>query len=192
MSRNFVIARPPCLFILRRCLLPAVLALAGLSFSAPARATLIHAFDNVFVGNDPTEVFTFPLSLPAGQPVVFTFTGTVANQNLTLLGHSGVRFALFWSDAGGPQPPATQYPPDHASDIDLPVVDPILGPQPVPVQFSMFPTEVPASVSLAVEGTGPDDNFRLVGNLTVENIPEPGSFAIALMSIAGLTARRKR
>jgi hypothetical protein len=192
MFRPNGISNPPCVFVLRRCLLPAVLALTALSFSAPANATLIHTFDNVFVGNDPTEVFTFPLSLPAGQPVVFTFTGSVANQNLTILGHSAVRFALFWRDAGGNQSPATYYPPDGASDVDLPVVDPILGPQPVPVQFSLYPPEVPASVSLVVEGTGPADNFRFVGDFTVENIPEPGSFAITLLSIAGLNARRKR
>jgi hypothetical protein len=156
------------------------------------KAAVIHTFDGVFIGDDPGGSFNFGLSPVPGTPVVFTFLGYVENQNLTVLGHSGVRFSLYWNDLFGTRVSTASFPSDGVSAVDLPVVDPILGPQRVPVEFSLTTTAIPSDVTFTVEGVGPADNFRMVGTLTMESIPEPrGGLLIGLVSAGGSMRRRR-
>jgi hypothetical protein len=63
--------------------------------------------------------------------------------------------------------------------VRLPPVDPVLGTVRVPVQFGAdLGLSAPAVVELIVEGLGPADNFRLVGDLTIQPVPEPGMLAL--------------
>ena len=192
MIRPVRISTVRCLSpLLRPLLLPALVITALLSV-APAKAALIHTFDDIFIGDDPGGSFTFDLTTPPAQPVAFTFDGYVENLNLTILGHTGVVFGLYWRDAMGAPFPGTAFPTAGVSSLGLPVVEPILGPQRVPVRFTLSPITAPSSVIFYVDGQGPADNFHVVGDLTMEPVPEPGCFAGISLGLAGLALRRRR
>jgi hypothetical protein len=160
--------------------LPAVVALSiGIIASASATAAVIQSYDELFQGDDPSKVFTLNLLFEPTTPSELRFDGFV--ENLDSFDETGVRFGLAWQTADGTHGIGTTFPAgdDFNMGVRLPPVDPVLGAVHVPVQFGAdLGLSSPAVVELIVEGLGPADNFRLVGDLTVQPVPEPGMLVL--------------
>jgi hypothetical protein len=136
--------------------------------------TVLQSFDRLFQGDDPSEVFEFTLPFDPAVPSSVRFSGFVENRDT--FAETGVRFALFWGRIAGGFDGGILYPEEHMG-VRMPAADPVLGPKRVPVEFQASVGYWPAWVRLDVEGLGCCDDFRLVGDLSVEAVPR---LAIAL------------
>jgi hypothetical protein len=156
-----------------------IVILVSVRLAASAPAAVIQSFDELFQGDDPSKVYTFNLLFEPLTPSELRFDGFV--ENLDLFDETGVRFGLAWQAADGTHGIGATFPAgdDFNMGVRLPPVDPVLGTVRVPVQFSAdLGLSSPAVVELIAEGLGPADNFRLVGDLTIQPVPEPDVLAL--------------
>ena len=151
-----------------------VAILAAVHLTASTFGAVVHSFDELLQGDDPSQVFTFNLPFEPLTPTQLSFDGFV--ENLDLFNETGVRFGLAWQTVNGSGGDGISFPggEDFYMGVRLPPVDPLLGAVRVPVQFGADLAFSPAVVELIVEGLGPADNFRLVGDLAIQPVPEPG------------------
>jgi hypothetical protein len=151
----------------------------GTAAQVGAQVLTNRAFDIVLQDDDPGASFTFELSPDPLVPSVLRFDGFF--QNLEPL-QTGVRYDLSWSrpDGGFAGSLATDWTPL-----------PSLGQ--LPVQFEQSVPFTPASVNFYIEGGGPTDHFRFVGDFTIAQVPEPTIFTLlGTGSVFGLLCRRFR
>jgi hypothetical protein len=143
----------------------------NLAFTPGYTATVLQSFDRLFQGDDPSEVFEFTLPLDPAMPSSVRFAGFVENRDT--FAETGVRFNLAWGRTAGGFDSGILFPdgPEYLMGVRMPPADPLSGPIRVPVEFQASVGYWPASVILAVEGLGCCDNFRFVGNLTIEPLP---------------------
>jgi hypothetical protein len=63
----------------------------------------------------------------------------------------------------------------------------------LPVQFEQSIPFTPATVNFYIEGGGPADHFRFVGDFTIAQVPEPTVFTLfGTGTLLGLLGRRFR
>lgn len=184
-------ARQPYLWSI---LLAAACTGAGfMAATATAQGAVLQSFDQVFQGDDPTQGFDFNLPLDASTPVMLQFQGYAENLDAA---ETGVRFLLIWQSLDGNSFPRDEFPSgnDFFSGVRLPPVDAVLGTTQVPLSLVSSPGYTPAAIRFVIEGLGPADNFRIVGDLTVQAVPEPSAIAIAACGAIGLllVGRRAR
>ena len=156
----------------------------------PSPAAVLGSINQIFAGNDPSERFDFTPTFDPSQPSVLRFEGIVTNQRESPF-DTAMRFNLQWrnpDDSIG----EVLFPelPQYFSGLDLPGADP--DPVPVPAIFQAELPFHPGWVSLAVEGLGPSDDFRLVGDLTLDAIPEPSACTLLLGIAIAVALRRRR
>jgi hypothetical protein len=127
-----------------------------------------ESFNLLFQGDDPSQVFTYDLPFNPLVPSLVRFDGFFEN---LAPDETGVRYGLRWLRADG-----SGFDGGLLTDVDgvrLPGVDPVLGPVRVLTQFDQCIAFTPSTVHFDVEGLGPADNFRLVGEFTITPVPEP-------------------
>jgi len=169
----------------------ALCVLIPLWMPAVTEAAVLRSFDQRFEGDDPTEGFDFNLPYDADVPSVVRFEGFAENLNTGADAGTGVRFALRWrppaGDGGG-----FDFPADDQPGVRLPAADPEAGPVRVPIQFETTLPYSPALLHFTVEGLGPADNFRFVGDLSIRPLPEPAAGAlVAALAVAALRRNRR-
>jgi hypothetical protein len=152
-----------------------------LTFGAPAQAgaqlLTNRAFDIVLQDDDPGAVFTFDLSPDPFVPSVLRFDGFF--QNLEPL-QTVVRYDLTWTRPDG----------GFAGSLGIDWT-PLPGSGQLPVQFEQFIAFTPASVDFHIEGGGPTDHFRFVGDFTSVQVPEPTVITfLGTGTVLGLLCRR--
>ena len=150
--------------------------LAGLivaSTSFRASAGTLETFHRLFQGDDPTEGFDFSLAPDPVAPSLIRFFGFAENRDT--LSETGVRFWLGSWRTNGTRDELHLFPrePEFFTGYRLPPADPLNGPVRVPIQFQTRLEYCPASVHFTVEGLGCCDDFRFVGDLTIEPAWEP-------------------
>lgn len=140
----------------------------------PAAAQLlIQPFDAVLEGDDPGKVFPVDLPYDPATPVVVRFEGFFQNLDT---GETGVRWGFWWSQSeGGGTEGFTGI-----SFARLP------GSGTLPVQFERWIGYTPDTLFLHVEGGGPADHFLFSGEMTIQQVPEPGVWVV--MGLAGIVA----
>lgn len=120
---------------------------------AYAQVLTNRAFDIVLAGDDPGETFTFNLPGNAVLPSLVRFDGFFENLDPF---ETGVRHWLWWSlpnvDGGFQGIDFTRLP----------------GSGRLPVQFTRWIWFTPETMVLLVEGGGPGDYFRFVGDLRIQ------------------------
>lgn len=133
---------------------------------------LLQSFDRLFQGDDPTEGFEFSLPLDLAVPSVVRFAGFAENQDM--FHETGVRFWLIWGRAEGSHEEVRIFPeePEFFMGFRLPPTDLAGNPVRVPMEFQSRIDYSPAWVKFTVEGLGCCDNFRLVGDLTIQPGPQ--------------------
>ena len=174
--------------------LPAVrCALAVIFVASPAAGAVLRSFDQVFQGDDPSEVFEFDLPFDPAVRSVLRFDGFAENLGTGPEAETGVRFQIRWRPAVGDGGGA-DFPDDpEGMGVRLPAADPVLGPTRVPIRFETGVPYSPAVVLLGVEGLGPSDHFRFVGEFSIRPVPEPtGVVSLAVMAIASIGFGRPR
>ena len=160
-----------------------------------APGAVLRSFDQVLEGDDPTEVFELNLPFDAAVPTVLQFNGFVENLDAGDDAETGMRFQLRWrpmaGDGGGFDFPDPADP--NSRGVRLPAADPLLGPVRVPVTFQTIVPYSPALVRFGVEGLGPTDRFRFVGDLSIQPVPEPHAATVgSAVLIATLILRGTR
>ena len=139
-----------------------------------------RSFDLVFQGDDPGEVFTFVLPFDPLVPSAVRFVGFFENLSTS---DTSVSYNLSWltSDSTRSSGPS--------SDGFVPLT----GAGHLPVVFDQLVGFTPARVDFQVEGGGPSDHFRFVGEFAIQQVPEPGVFTLlGTGAILGLLCRRFR
>ena len=138
-----------------------------------ANAATLQTFDRLFQGDDPTEGFDFNLSPDPSAPSVIRFSGFAENRDT--FSETGVRFWLGSWRTNGTRNELHLFPrePEFFTGYRLPPADPLNGPVRGPIQFQTRLEYSPASVHFTVEGLGCCDDFRFVGDLTIEPALEP-------------------
>ena len=163
--------------VLVACILTGLMTVCARSATA---ATVLQSFDRLFQGDDPSEVFQFPsgffqfsLKYDPAAPSTLRFTGYVENQDL--FDETGARFLFNWGRSERIWDGAVLFPdgPDYLMGVRFPAADPVQGPVRVPIEFQASIDYAPAWLRFDVEGLGCCDNFRLVGELTLEPTVEP-------------------
>ena len=102
------------------------------------------------------ELFTFNLPFDSLAPSVVRFTGYFTNQAID---ETGVRFAVAWwrPDGTGGSSPDEGF-------VRLPSYGQL------PIRFEQRIDFTPSTVQLEVEGGGPADYFRLIGDFTIQQV----------------------
>jgi hypothetical protein len=151
--------------------LRAAFTLAGLLLTSTlfrANAATLQTFDRLFQGDDPTEGFDYNLSPDPSAPSVIRFSGFAENRDT--FSETGVRFWLGSGRTNGTRDELQLFPLETGFFMGyrLLPVDPMSGPVRVPIQFQARLEYSPAWVHFTVEGLGCCDDFRFVGDLTIE------------------------
>jgi hypothetical protein len=146
-------------------------ALGGLLLTSTlfrANAATLQTFDRLFQGDDPTEGFDFNLLPDPSAPSVIRFSGFAENRDT--FSETGVRFWLGSGRTNGTRDELQLFPPEPEFFMGyrLPPAHPMNGPLRVPIQFQARLEYSPAWVHFTVEGLGCCDDFRFVGDLTIE------------------------
>lgn len=158
--------------------IPAAAALILVIASHTFAQTLAQqSFDIVLEGDDPGESFTFDLPFAPTVPSEVRFEGFFENLNPD---ETGVRYALRWPGLDGGQ---------EGVDTDFARLP---GSGQLPLQFVEPVAFTPDSVRFIVQGGGPSDHFRFVGDSSIQQVPEPSAFALFGITIAGSFGRRVR
>jgi hypothetical protein len=143
-----------------------------------------RSFDLLFTGDDPSERYDFLLPFDPLVPVNVHFDGFFENLNPD---ETGVRSGLGWFVAG------TAWEGRQFTDefgVRLRGADADLGPTRVPFRFDQQIAFTPSETQFWVEGLGPGDRFRFVGDFSIEAVPEPTvSNLLAGAIVAGLLCR---
>jgi hypothetical protein len=156
--------------------------------AAPAHAAVLRSFDQVFQGDDPSEAFQFNLPFNPGPPAGVRFDGFAENLDAGPESETGVRFQLRWVSTPG-HGDGEDFPDDFffPRGVRLPPADPLAGPVRVPLHFESLLAYSPSLLIFAVEGLGPTDNFRLVGDLSIRPVPEPTPAALTAAVVLAAT-----
>ena len=95
---------------------------------------------------------------------------------------SGVRFALYWLKPDGDWDSSPEQ-----GFVRLPSYGQL------PIDFEQQIGFTPDKVYLHVEGGGPADYFRFLGDFTIKQVPEPSSLVLLVAAaLLGLPSRRFR
>jgi hypothetical protein len=157
----------------------AMFALGAANESA-AQTLAQRSLDIILEGDDPSEVFTFDLPFDALVPIRVSIDGLFENLDTS---ETGVRYKLWWprADGGGI---------DGPRELDFIRLPPSGR---LPLQFEQSIGFTPDTVFFAIEGGGPTDHFRYVGDLVIQQVPEPGTFTlIGAGAVAWALCRRLR
>lgn len=159
--------------------------------NAAAQVTVLQSFDRVFAGDDPTEGFTFTLPHDPAMPTWLRFDGFAEN---LAFDETGVRFALRWDRAPGELAGSLLFPEGdgYFMGVRLPGTGGTPNTTPVPLHFGALLDFAPGTVHLTVEGLGPADYFRLAGDLTLQPVPEPKVWVLALLGVALVNVMRRQ
>ena len=159
-----------------RLLLFILTGLASVCAPSTAEAAVLQSFDQLFLGDDASESFEFNLPPDPAVPKTIRFAGFVENLHTNREG--AVRFFLGWQTNSGVGSDGVTiasliFPPwpEYLHPPRLPAADPVSGPVRVPVVFQAEVNYSPSRVKFAVEGLTDNDNFRFVGDLTIEPRP---------------------
>ena len=156
----------------------AVAALTGVTCSAAGANLVDQSFDQLLFGDDPTYSIHFYLTYDPNVPVNLRLDAQFENLSTE---QTGVRYFLRWFMPNG-------------SLEDSPTKDfvPLAGSGETLAFFDRTIDFTPSSVSLYVEGGGPTDNFKFVGDLDVTQIPEPACLPfLGAITLFALNRRRK-
>lgn len=136
-------------------------------------AGTLQTFDQLFQGDDPTEGFDFSLAPDPTTESLIRFSGFAENHDA--FSETGVRFWVGSWRTNGTRDELQLFPrePEFFTGYRLPPIDPLNGPVRVPIQFQTRLKYSPASVHFTVEGLGCCDDFRFVGDLTIEPAGDP-------------------
>jgi hypothetical protein len=168
----------------------AVAVLTILATCSVGHAAVLQSFDRLFQGDDPTEGFTFTLPYDASTPSMLQFDGFAEN---LVPDETGVRFLLRWAPSGTDGGGEMAFPGEpQFGGVRLPGVDLLSGTTRVLLHFGATIDYAPGGVLFVVEGLGPTDSFRFVGDLTLQPVPEPETWTLlALGATAVIIARRR-
>lgn len=170
--------RLPCI-----CAALAVCLACGAASRGAVITLVDQSIDVVLEGDDPAASFRFDLPGDPLLPVVASFEGYYENLQPF---ETSVRHELSWT---GPIDLGT-------SDGIHPDFVPLPASAQLPLNFEQRIDFTPAVLRLDFEGGGPSDQFRVFGNLTLRQVPEPSMFAlvataIVLRLLAGRAARAR-
>jgi hypothetical protein len=164
-----------------RLIYVAVLALMtlGRPDEVAAQELVRQSFDEVFEGDDPGMLYRYSLSFDPALSTEIHFDGTFINLASE---ETGVRFALAWR-----RPDGTGGNSPEEGFVPLPAAGQL------PVKFEEMIDFTPAELTLHIEGGGPADHFRFVGDVTATQVPEAGvAWSFALCVLISLGRRRFR
>src|SRR5688572_25896996 len=147
-------------------MLLALLTLGAVQQSG-AQVLTNHSFDLVLQGDDPGEVFNFTFPFDPQAPSRVTFDGFFENLDGTA---TGVNYYLSWSDA------------NRIVLLSSGGFVPLASFGRLPVSFDQTAEFTPTAAFVHIEGGGPADHFRFVGEFAIQQVPEPSAFA--LLSVA--------
>jgi hypothetical protein len=152
-------------------------------------AAALQSFDRLFQGDDPTEGFSFTLPYDASTPTLLRFDGFAEN---LVLDETGVRFLLRWAPSGTDGGGEMVFPGEpQFGGVRLPGTDPLSGTTRVPLHFGTAIHYAPGGVLFVVEGLGPTDSFRFVGDLTLQPVPEPATWALLILGVIAVIVERR-
>ena len=162
-----------------RVLISAML-LAGIASQGIAQTLAQRSFNQIFQGDDPGELFTFDLPFEPSVQSVARFDGFFENLDPA---QTSVLYELFWPLADG------------SGNRDRFGIDftPLPASGRLPVRFEHPIAFTPDAVFFHVEGGGPSDHFRFVGEFSIQQVPEPTASTLAAAgAVIGLLAVRRR
>ena len=166
-------------FYLRSVLIAAMLA-TGLVTESFAQTLAHRTFDVIFEGDDPGEVFRFDLPFDPVTPSAIRFVGRFENLAAE---ETGVRYEYGWPRADGTGG-------EERFGIDFTRL-PASGQ--LPVQFDQQIGFTPDNLFFHVEGGGPSDHFRFVGDFVVQQVPEPATCTLlGAGALVAFCARRDK
>ena len=142
-----------------------------------AQSLLQERFDFVLEGDDPSRLFNFDLPQDPLIPSVLRFDGLFQNLDPSA---TGVRYAIWWTS-----------PQSGEHNLDW---TPLPAGGELPVHYEQLIQFTPDAVTLLVEGGGPADHFRFTGDFSVQQVPEPGMFALfaTAAAIGAVCLRRNK
>ena len=152
--------------------------LLSLASQIEAQSLVTRSFDLVFQGDDPSERYDFFLPYDRQTPVTVQFNGFFENLASE---ETGVRYGLNWY-LGNNLWDGRQFTDDMG--VRLPPADSIAGTTRMPINFNQPIDFTPSEVHFWVEGLGPTDRFRFVGDLAIQPVPEPA--VLILLTAAAL------
>ena len=126
-----------------------------------------YSFDLVLQGDDPGEVFNFTFPFDPLAPSRVTFNGYFENLDGA---STGVNYYMSWSDGG------SSVVLSSGGFVQL------AGSGQLPVSLDQTVGFTPTASFVHIEGGGPSDHFRFVGDFAIHQVPEPGMFT--LLSLA--------
>jgi hypothetical protein len=158
----------------------AVTLTLGTAHQSVAQTFAQRSFNVVLEGDDPSEVFTFDLPFDSLVPIRVSIDGLFENLDTS---ETGVRYKLWWPRADGSGI-------DGPTDSDYTRL-PASGR--LPLEFEQPIGFTPDMVFFAVEGGGPADHFRYVGDFTIQQVPEPVTSTLTVAgAVLALLGRRLR
>jgi hypothetical protein len=140
-----------------------VLLTLGAAQHLAAQVLTNHSFDLVLQGDDPGEVFNFAFPFDPLVPSRVTFDGFFENLDGA---DTGVNYQLTWFHA------------DRSVFLSSGGFVPLAGFGRLPLSLDQTAGFTPTEAFVHIEGGGPADHFRFVGQFAIQPVPEPSTFAL--------------
>jgi hypothetical protein len=155
---------------------------AGHGASAAPRVTPVNQRVDVQLhGDDPSEVISIDVVPNPAAPLLVHVDGYFENLVST---QTNVRFDVYWLAPGGGY--------DGFAGPEFMRLPPPAELATVPVSFDQTIPFTPPTVFLLLEGGGPDDHVRFVGEFELVTVPEPAMAGlVTVAAIFGQGGRRR-